>query len=285
MKKILRYIGITTIISLSFIISEKTTTVVKDIDQIMTELKEQRKTYIKEPENAIIKDNTIIPGLNGKEIDIDLSYKEMKKIGKFNEKNIIFKQIKPEITINNQYDKYIISGNKTKNTISLIFTVYEYDNIENIRNILNINNIKSTFFIEPKWLEKNNELTQQLIKEGHTIGTLSYNNNYQNSANIWMNNIIKILGKQKYTYCYTEEENETNLKSCAIQKSYTIKPNIITKKEPLIEIKKNITSGSLIAMPINKETNEQLELIIKYIKTKGYNIENIQTHLSEKNDN
>ena len=63
------------------------------------------------------------------------------------------------------------------------------------------------------------------------------------------------------------------------------KPNIITKKEPLIEIKKNITSGSLIAMPINKETNEQLELIIKYIKTKGYNIENIQTHLSEKNDN
>ena len=176
MKKILRYIGITTIISLSFIISEKTTTVVKDIDQIMTELKEQRKTYIKEPENAIIKDNTIIPGLNGKEIDIDLSYKEMKKIGKFNEKNIIFKQIKPEIIINNQYDKYIISGNKTKNTISLIFTVYEYDNIENIRNILNINNIKSTFFIEPKWLEKNNELTQQLIKEGHTIGTLSYNN-------------------------------------------------------------------------------------------------------------
>ena len=240
MKKILRYIGITTIISLSFIISEKTTTVVKDIDQIMTELKEQRKTYIKEPENAIIKDNTIIPGLNGKEIDIDLSYKEMKKIGKFNEKNIIFKQIKPEITINNQYDKYIISGNKTKNTISLIFTVYEYDNIENIRNILNINNIKSTFFIEPKWLEKNNGLTQQLIKEGHTIGTLSYNNNYQNSENIWMNNIIKILGKQKYTYCYTEEENETNLKSCAIQKSYTIKPNIITKKEPLIEIKKNI---------------------------------------------
>ena len=138
MYKFFKRIGLVLLVIASFIYTERATLVVKEYDKLMIDIKNKSNLYKIDKKEAIIKDNTIIPGLNGKEIDIDLSYKEMKKIGKFNEKNIIFKQIKPEITINNQYDKYIISGNKTKNTISLIFTVYEYDNIENIRNILKV---------------------------------------------------------------------------------------------------------------------------------------------------
>ena len=36
-----------------------------------------------------------IPGYNGIEVDIGASYEKMKKDGKFNEKKLIFKQVKP----------------------------------------------------------------------------------------------------------------------------------------------------------------------------------------------
>lgn len=100
-----------------------------------------------------------------------------------------------------------------------------------------------------------------------------------------MNNIIKKIGKQKVNYCYSEKDNEKNLTACTLQKNYTIRPNIITTNTPLTEIKKNIKSGSLIALPINTKTNEELQLIINYIKTRGYKIENLQEHLSEKKQN
>ena len=129
MKKVFSLIGIATIISLSFILSEKTEMVLKNIDTIMSELKENQKKYETEPISAIIENDTIIPGLNGKKINIEKTYKEMKKIGEFNEKYLIYDEIKPEKTIDNQYNKYIISGNQKKNQISLIFIILENDNI------------------------------------------------------------------------------------------------------------------------------------------------------------
>ena len=46
---------------------------------------EIEELYKIEPIDAIIKDNTIIPGNIGKTINLELSYKEMKKIGYFEE--------------------------------------------------------------------------------------------------------------------------------------------------------------------------------------------------------
>lgn len=285
MKKIFSLIGLATIISLSFIISEKTETVVKNVDTIMSELKENEKKYEKEPISATIKNDTIIPGINGKKINIEKTYKEMKKIGEFNEKYLIYDEIKPEKTTEDQYDKYIISGNQKKNQISLIFKVEEKDDITNIKQILDKTNTKATFFLEKKWFEKNTESALNLVKENHTIGILTTktDNNYNNLISI--NETIKKLGKQKKNFCYAEEKDEKQIEICAIQKNHTIMPNIIIKKSPLLEIKRQITPGALISLPATNKVNNELELIIEYIKTKGYIIENIENHLSEKNNN
>lgn len=284
MKKFLSYLGALSLIMISFIISEQTASVVKETDDIMTQIKEKSKNYEQQPIDAKIENNTIIPGLNGKKVNINKSYDEMKKIGTFNSKYYIYDEITPQISIKNIYDKYIISGNKDKNMISLIFLVHENDNIDNIIKIAENQNIKVTFFIDSRWLDKNNQLTLSLIGNNYTIGNLSNNLDYQHTDFIWMNNILKRIGKQKINFCYAKEENEQNLEACKKQKNYTIKPNIIIKNNSLQEIKQQIKSGSIIAMNINDETNKELELVINYIKSKGFFLVNINEMISEKNN-
>ena len=284
MKRILSYIGAATIISLSIITSHQTITVVKNINTLMAEIKEKEKQYMIPPINAKIEKNTIIPGMNGKKINIQETYNEMKKIGSFNEKYIKYDQITPEITIEKQYDKYIISGNKQKNNISLIFLLTNNDNIESIEQTLKKTNTKATFFIDASWLEQNNNKLKELSDEGHTIGNLSYNLDYQNMEYIWIDNKIKIETKQKNYYCYNKQESEENLKQCIKRQNYTIRPNITIKNNPLKEIKKQLAPGSIIELPINDKVNNELELIIKYINTKGYQIKNLEENLSEKNN-
>lgn len=281
MKKIFTYIGISTLVCISFIVTEKTALVVKESDPLMQEIKEKATEYQIEPIDAIIKENTIIPGLNGKILDIEKTYNEMKKINQFNENYIIYKQIKPKISQKEQYDKYIISGNPKKNMVSIIFIINKEDIINDILEILKKETIKATFFVDGYWFENNNELALELIKKGHTIGNLSYNLNYEDTGYIWIDNILKTIGKQKNNYCYyTEKEN--NLKACTLKKNYTIKPSILVKENPLIEIKQKITSGSIIELKINKKTIEELPHIINYIKQKGYQIDTIENHLNEK---
>lgn len=288
MKKLFSFIGIATITILSFIISEKTTLAVKEVDSIMTQIKENMDKYKQEPENAIIKNNTIIPGINGKIVNVNKSYRQMKKINIYNDKYLIYEEQSPKITIKEQYNKYIIGGNPKKKSISIIFIVKEKDNIDEILNILNKTKTNGTFFIDGYWLEKNNEKMIQIIKQGNTIGNLSYNLDYTNEGYIWMNKIITKIGKQKTNYCYAEKENEKNIKECEKQKNYTIMPNIIATTNPMKTIKHKITSGAIISMPINEKTTQELELIINYINRKGYKIETLENHISEtiqKNNN
>lgn len=281
MKKFFTYLGMISLFLFSLIISEKTTTVVKNVDEIMTEIKSNQEKLNVNYIDAYIKENTIIPGLYGKKINIEKSYEKMKKIGIYNEKYIVYDEIKPEKSIEKEYDKYIVSGNPTKNTISLIFLVKENDKIDNIIRILDENNVEATFFIDGLWLEENQESIKELIDKGHTIGNSSYNFDYNNTGFIWINNILKKIGKQKQNYCYKPKD----ISVCALQKNYAIKPNIEVEENPLTEIKKQIKPGSLIALSINEKTNNELELVINYLNSRGYKIKNLAKHLSEKNNN
>ena len=49
-------------------------------DEIMVKIKEEENNLNINPINAIIENDTIIPGNTGKDIDIEASYKSMKKI-------------------------------------------------------------------------------------------------------------------------------------------------------------------------------------------------------------
>ena len=263
MKILFKYLGLATIICLSFILTEKTVTVMNDMDEIMNTIKEQEKNYNIEPIDAKIENEYIKPGKYGKKVNIKKSYENMKKIGKFNDKYLIYDEIKPNISLEDNKDKIII-GNQNK-TISLIFIIKKTDDIEQIKKILNKKNIKASFFVDSEWLKKNKEICKELIKENHTIG------NIENSSNMnyfWVNNTIQALGQQK-NYCYYE--------NCKNTKDYKIKPTKTIKNSS--EIKKHIEPGDIIEI----EKNKDLAIIIDYIKSRGIELENIANHIEEKN--
>lgn len=264
----------------SFIFTEKTALMLKDNDILMKTIKEKSDEFKLESINASIQDDTIIPGVKGKKINNNKSYSNMKRLGEFNENLLIYDLILPEVTLSNTYDKYIIGGNSRKNMVSLVFIVTEKTNIDSLISLLSSDD-KVNIFIDGMWLEDNESELKKLTNLNYNIGNLSYNGDYTDSGYVWINTVINKHSKQVNNYCYAEQKNEEYLRVCKLQKSYTIFPSIIVKDNPLIEIKSNLKSGSIISFNINSKTLKELPLIIDYIHSKGYEIVTLDDLISE----
>lgn len=279
MKKTFEVIGFLSLILFTFFYTSKITTVIKENDDLLIQLKEYQEQYKESAIDAVIIDNKISAGLSGSEINIKESYEKMKKVNSFNANLLVYEKIKPNISVLDYHDKYIVKGKKE--SVSLVFLVEQTSNIEKILNILDNYDVKATFYIDGNWFENNNEKVIELIENNHTVGNLGYNYNYDVNGISWMNTIVTNIGKQKYTYCYLEEENDAFLNICKNNKSYTIIPSIIVKTNPLITIKKNLENGSIISLKINNSTIIELPLIIEYINSRNLNIINLEELLDE----
>jgi SepF-like predicted cell division protein (DUF552 family) len=77
------------------------------------------------------------------------------------------------------------------------------------------------------------------------------------------------------------DNNKNNLDACIQKNNYTIRPIEISDNTPLIDIKNNIEPGSIFSLNINSQVRKELSTIIIYIKSKGYNIDNLENHLLE----
>ena len=281
LKKFFQIFGLITLICFSFFYTEKVGYVVREMDSLMEEIRKKSENNKIEPINATIIDNTIIPGKYGKEVDIEESYKKMKRINEYNENMLIYKKIKPEISLKNNYDKYIISGYKTEKEVSLILLIKDTTDINYLRDLAKEKQIKFNFFVDSTWFENNNDLLYTLISEGHNIGNLGQNGDYNTSTYIWMDTILKKIVKQKNNYCYLENENTSYLEICALNKNYTIKPSIIIKNNPTNNIQKNIQNGSIISLEANINVTNELAVTINYIISKGYKIVSLNDLLDE----
>lgn len=280
MRKIFSYLGIFCLLLVSFFYTEQTVNVVKEYDEVMIAIKEYSVNSKKEPINAYIDGNTIIPGMNGYQVDINKSYHNMKRYGKFDSSLLEYENITPDVTMNDYKDKYIISGNPDKRMISLLFLVDEKSDMESILSILEQEKVKGNFFINSKWLENNSEKLEQIIQSGHVIGNLSTNFNYLDSSFLWMDTVIRKVGKQRNGYCYFIEENESELNMCSLYDNYSIKPTIIGST-PYKEVKEKLVSGSILSFSISNTTIQELPIIIAYIKSKGLIIQTLDEMIKE----
>lgn len=279
MKKIFQMLGLISLTCFSFFMTEKTALVVSDMDEIMIEIKANYKNYHTDSIDAIVDGNNIIPGICAKDVNINKSYKNMKQSGYYSDKLYIYDHTKPKISLSDNLDKYIIKGNPNKRIVSLIFKVDSNDNIDDILNIVNNYNVNVTFFVDTNWFTNNNELIGKLINEGHNIGILM--DDYSNSNFEWMDMVIKKINNQRNSFCYSKDDNEGNLEACKLKHNYTIRPIEISEKTPLVDIKKNLNAGSILSLDINSQVRKELSTIIIFIKSKGFNIDNLENHLLE----
>lgn len=279
MKKIFQMIGLISLTCFSFFMTEKTAIVVSDMDEIMIEIKKNYQEYKTDSIDAIIEDNTIIPGVSAKEVNIKKSYKNMKSNGYYSDKLYVYDYSKPSVSLSDNMDKYIIKGNPSKRMISLLFTIESDEDITDILNIIDNYNVKSTFFVNYNWFVNNNDLVQQLIKNGHIVSP--FMEDYTDSSFEWMDMVLKKINKQSVGFCYNVNNNQVNLDECVLKNNYTIKPTVIKEKTPLVDIKEKIESGSIFSLKVNSQLKKELSTIIIYIKSKGYNISNLEQNVLE----
>lgn len=281
MKKFFQLLGLFALVCGSFFYTEKTVSVVRDMDEIMIQIKEQAEIDKTDAIDARIDGDMVIPGKSGREIDIDQSYQKMKQYGAYTPKLLVYEQVKPARSIDQYYHKYVVGGNPSKNQATIIFLVDEKSDLTKIKKIMNQEEVKANYFVDGMWLEQNNEEMIQLIEEGNIIGNLSYQRDYTNSSFVWMDTIIRRVGEQKQGYCYAENKDKKVIDNCKLQKNFTILPNLITKEHPFSEVKEKLQPGSIISLAINQTTEEQLLSIVRYIKSRGYAIVTLNELLHE----
>ena len=279
MKSIIKMIGLFALIGFSFFYTDKVIEVIREEDEIMIELTSVIDIYKVEPVNATIVGNTIIPGLEGRTINITKSYNKMKFNGLFNKNLIIYDNILPDTSIQNNKDKFIVKGNNNKQMISLIFILDNDKYFSTINNILNSKEVIANYFVDYFYLINNSTMIKEI--ESHEFYSYGDNGEYTPDNLLFSNNLLSRIRNKEAIYCLSSNMNKDVLSLCRKNNLYTITPTIIGDKNPYTMVKNNLSSGSIILLNMNNETVNELSTIIDYIKGKGFKIGALSTLLSE----
>lgn len=281
-KHYLTVIGICLLTVFSFYYTNKLIEFSKSKDPIMIEIMKNKDDYNKLSIDALINNNYIIPGSEGLEVDVDKSYTKMKKLGKYNDNLYVYDVVKPTISIKDNYNKFVINGNTTKKEVSLIFKVNDLKNIENINKILFNNNVSATFFIDGNIKDDDINILKILDESNNYFGNLGYNKKYSIKTIKYTNALLDRIDDDNHNYCYVEKDDINVLKKCSEVKMYTIKPMVVSNIFPFTYIKQNLENGKIFSLDTNSYTLKQLDLIIKYVRQKGYDFVTLEEILNEK---
>lgn len=261
--KTIKIIGLFCLFCFTFIYTEKIIDISIEQDEIMINIKEEQKKLNIDPQNAIIKEDTIIPGNTGKHIDIEASYKSMKKLGYYDKSLLIYQKVYPEISIYNNYNLYITSGNTKDLSISLIYILNNDKTLNTIKESINKYNIPINFFIDSTFLNNNINLIDNL--KNNEIYNYGSNGIYTKDNLIISNNIINNKSNNKSIYCLFINKDKSSHDNCANNKMLSI---YIDKFTNTTNLKNNLTNGSILIINNTQELNN----IIEYIISKGYKI-------------
>lgn len=281
-KPYLTVIGICLLTVFSFYYTNKLIEFSKSKDPIMIEIMKNKDDYNKLSIDALINNNYITPGSEGLEVDVDKSYTKMKKLGKYNDNLYVYDVVKPTISIKDNYNKFVINGNTTKKEVSLIFKVNDLKNIENINKILFNNNVSATFFIDGNIKDDDINILKILDESNNYFGNLGYNKKYSIKTIKYTNALLDRIDDDNHNYCYVEKDDINVLKTCSEVKMYTIKPMVVSNIFPFTYIKQNLENGKIFSLDTNSYALKQLDLIIKYVRQKGYDFVTLEEILNEK---
>jgi hypothetical protein len=281
MKKIIQSIGLLSLICFSFMYTDKVMEVISEKDSLMVEIEEKQDNYKIETIEATLEDDTIIPGINGKEVDVKESYKKMRELGVFREDLLVYYTTYPNILLSNNYDKYIISGNTSKQEVSLIFNIQSNSDLTSLTNILTKYNLKINIFADVNYL---NSSIDKLLNSNIEIYSYGELGNYTHENILLSKNLIKSKTNKVANLCLTNQKKDKVINTCSKEKMFTIIPNIFGSSTPYNSIKSSLKNGSIINLELNSITLKELPSIIEFIKGKGLDIVFLSDLLTEENN-
>ena len=244
-----------------------------------------------------------IPGYNGLGVNIKASYKKMKANGEFDKNKIVYKEIAPNIHLEDLDSEPIYRGNPQKPMVAFLINVaWGNEYISGILKALNDHQIKATFFFDGSWVKKNPDLAKAIKDAGHEIGNHAYShpNLQQRSEAETMEELKKTNDVIKATLGITPKwfappSGSFNKATIQVANRLDMKTILWTvdtvdwrkpaTSEMVRRVVSKVESGSMILMHPTKPTAEGMEAMITDIKAKGYKLGTVSELMSEKRVN
>jgi len=115
------------------------------------------------------------PGLNGRKVNIQKSYQNMKKKNQYDESLIVFDDVIPTKALEDLPPSPIFRGHPEKQMVALLINVsWGNEYIPTILKTLDKHEVNATFFIEGKWAKENADLVRMIDEKNHVIGNHAY---------------------------------------------------------------------------------------------------------------
>ena len=241
-----------------------------------------------------------IPGYNGLEINVEASYKKMKKHGKFDEKKIVSKEIPPKVSLEDLDVQPIYRGNPEKPMVAFLINVaWGNEYIPKILEVLKQHKTKATFFLDGSWTKKNPDVAKQIKDAGHEIGNHAYSHpdlqkrsmaDTQEELKKTNAVIEQTLGiKPKWFAPPSGSFNETTVQVADQLNMKTILWTVDTvdwKKpaptEMVNRVVSKIENGAMVLMHPTEPVAEGIDAMISEIKEKGYQLGTVTELMDEK---
>lgn len=273
-KKILSYLGLLVFSFLSFYLTNLSIQYIKSLDPIMKMINEEKEKYRVSYVDALIDDKMIVPGQKGLEVDLEASYKKMKKFGNYNDSLLVFKEVEPVVSIQEHYDYFISRGNGSKKEVSLVFKVVDTFYVEEIAEVLKAKEVVGTFFIKGEVLINNPDIIKVLYQNNQKIAFLDGD---------WdeVNRLLMTSMTRNIKYCYSDSADVFKLNLCQKNRAHTIIPSINTGNFPYHDLKDKLENGVIIKLDNKRRVVFELGYIINYIRQKDLEIVSLDELLKE----
>ena len=258
MRKYYQYLGLALIMVFSFYYTEKIALIVLNKNPLMQEINQVKGDYEEDFVNAIIEGDYIIPGINGLQVNTRESFYEMQELDTFNRYYLVFDQVKPDVSLEDNKDKIIHRGNAKLKQVSIIFSEESV-----ISDYFKEQNYKANLLVQLDTYKKNSYF--ELINN-EVNGFDSLENNFN-------------LNKENKNICVI---NDKNLDICLKKKKYLVEPTLILNGSNYIDVKNRLDSGSIILIDESAILSD-VKLLLKEIKYKNYDIVYLSEMISEEN--
>ena len=245
----------------------------------------------------------VMPGYNGLNVNIKTSYKRMKKSGEFDKNKIIYKEIPPNVHLEDLAPEPIYRGNPQKPMMAFLINVaWGNEYIPGILKTLDEQQTKATFFFDGSWVKKNPDLAKTIKEAGHEIGNHAYSHPdlKQRSVAQTKEELQKTNDVIKATLGITPKwfaPPSGSFNEATIQVADQLDMKIILWTIDTVDWRKPATSemvrrvvskvenGSIVLMHPTRPTAEGMERMITDIKAKGLQLGTVSDLISEKRVN
>lgn len=148
----------------------------KQEDSLLAEIEAKANEYAVPAQDARIDQVwKTVPGYNGLKVDIQASYKEMKKDGIFDKDKLIYEQVTPKKHLQDLEPAPIYRAHPEKPVVSFLINVaWGNEYLQDMLTVLKEHEVHATFFLEGRWAKNNADLVKMIADGGHEIGNHSY---------------------------------------------------------------------------------------------------------------